>query len=36
MYPPGSVPGDWDFAYLEEVIIPGVDSYYEGRFYRYI
>ena len=26
---------NWNFSVLEEVHIPGVDPYYEGRFYRY-
>jgi len=34
MVPPGSSP-KWDFNVITEVIIPGVDSYYEGRFYKY-
>ena len=34
MVPAGSSP-DWNFDVLTEVTIPGVDVYYEGRFYRY-
>ena len=34
MTPPGSKPF-WDFSLLTEVIIDGVDRYYEGRFYKY-
>ena len=34
MSPPGSKP-NWDFSLLIEVTIPGVDSYYEGTFYKY-
>ena len=34
MYSPGREPS-WNFGLLQEVIIPGVDSYYEGRFFRY-
>ena len=34
MIPSGSSP-NWNYDVLEEVTIPGVDSYYEGRFYRY-
>ena len=34
MRPSGSRP-KWNYALIEEVIIPGVDRYYEGRFYRY-
>ena len=26
---------NWNFSILEEVMIPGVDPYYEGRFYKY-
>ncbi len=26
---------NWNFSVLEEVEIPGVDPYYEGRFFRY-
>jgi len=26
---------NWNFDVLMEVTIPGVDSYYEGRFYKY-
>jgi len=26
---------DWDFNRLVEVNIPGVDPYYEGKFYKY-
>ena len=31
---PGSIP-NWNFDYLTEVEIEGVDSYYEGRFFKY-
>ena len=34
MIPEGSVPY-WDFSQLVEESILGVDSYYEGRFFRY-
>jgi len=34
MVPAGSSP-DWNFDVQTEVTIPGVDVYYEGRFYRY-
>lgn len=34
MKPAGSV-AHWNFSILTEVIIPGVDFYYEGRFYKY-
>ena len=34
MIPKGSMPA-WDFSLLIEVTIPGIDSYYEGRFYKY-
>ena len=34
MQPAGSEP-NWNFSILTEVIIPGVDTYYEGRFFRY-
>jgi len=26
---------DWDFSRLTEATIPGIDPYYEGRFYKY-
>ena len=35
MDPKGSAPFDWNFDALEEVYIPGVDEYYEAKFYRY-
>ena len=34
MKPAGSSP-NWNFSVLTEVNIPGVDPYYEGRFYKY-
>ena len=34
MKPTGSKP-DWNYNVIEEVSIAGVDSYYEGVFYRY-
>ena len=34
MDPPGSAP-NWNFNILTEVVIQGVDPYYEGRFYKY-
>ncbi len=34
MRPPGRMP-NWNFDVIEEVEISGVDTYYEGRFYRY-
>lgn len=34
MSPSGKQPG-WVNSKIEEVIIPGVDSYYEGRFFKY-
>jgi len=34
MKPAGSTP-NWNFSVLTEVSIPGVDPYYEGRFYKY-
>ena len=34
MVPADSLPA-WDFSLLVEVSIPGVDSYYEGRFFMY-
>ena len=32
---PGKQSPGWNFDLLEEVIIPGIDPYYEGRFFRY-
>ena len=34
MRPSGSSP-KWNFSVLTEVNVPGVDTYYEGRFYKY-
>ena len=34
MRPAGSSPS-WNFNVLEEILIPGVDPYYEGRFFKY-
>ena len=34
MDPPGSLPY-WNFSILTEVNIPNVDTYYEGRFFKY-
>ncbi len=34
MKPLGSIPY-WNYSELEEILIEGVDTYYEGRFYRY-
>ena len=35
MKPPGSTPRGWDFKILTEVLLSGVDSYYEGRLFKY-
>ena len=34
MNPAGAIPS-WDFSILTEVSILGVDTYYEGKFYKY-
>lgn len=34
MNPARAIPS-WDFSILTEVSILGVDTYYEGKFYKY-
>ena len=33
--PPHAKAPNWNYSILKEVLISGIDPYYEGRFYRY-